>query len=87
MHNKLYVLTDRDVDGIRCINPALEGLSKNQQLEQVSANDICLVCYSSGTSGLPKVCIDILKQNKSPPHSRYFFRAFKCKQAKVSLVW
>ncbi|EKM76782.1 hypothetical protein AGABI1DRAFT_131074 [Agaricus bisporus var. burnettii JB137-S8] len=54
IHNKLYVLADRDVDGIRCIKPSLEDLSKNQHLEQVSADDICLLCYSSGTSGLPK---------------------------------
>lgn len=83
VHNKLYVLADRDVDGIRCIKPSLEDLSKNQHLEQVSADDICLLCYSSGTSGLPKVCIANLKRSEGP-HSMYPVRVFNCKQAKIS---
>jgi acyl-coenzyme A synthetase/AMP-(fatty) acid ligase len=53
----LYVLSDEDIDEVPCINPLKPDVAEGRRLEPVDATDTALLCYSSGTSGPPKVML------------------------------
>ncbi|KAF5356754.1 hypothetical protein D9756_006517 [Leucocoprinus leucothites] len=54
LSKSLYVLSEKDVDGVPRIHWLQANPGKQSQLDPVDVDDIALLCYSSGTSGPPK---------------------------------